>query len=60
MRKLLSLMLIASVAFAAPATYAAQCRDAQGKFTKCQPKPVHCRDSTGKYVKCSAPGASPA
>jgi hypothetical protein len=39
--------------------YAAQCRDASGKFVKC-PKPVHCRNDTGKYVKCGTPGARPA
>jgi len=35
---------------------AKQCRDAQGKFTKCPttaPAPKHCRDAKGKFVKCS-------
>jgi len=40
--------------------YAAQCRDASGKFVKCPKPPVHCRNDTGKYVKCGTPGARPA
>ena len=47
---------------AAPATAAAPCKDAKGKFTKCpekKPMPTRCR-LNGKFVKCGTPGAKPA
>lgn len=59
MRLLMISALMFSALVAMPAAQAAQCRDAQGKFVKCQTKPVHCRDSSGKFVKCSAAGAVP-
>ena len=47
----------------APATAAAPCKDAKGKFMKCPPaKPMpaaRCR-MNGKFVKCGTPGAKPA
>ena len=50
--------LLASPVFAAP------CRDAHGKFTKCStaaaPKAKRCKDAKGKFAKCTAPGAHPA
>ena len=48
----------------APA-YAAPCKDAHGKFTKCpaaataKAAPQHCR-ANGKFAKCGTPGAKPA
>ena len=48
----LSLMLLgAPLAHAKP-----PCRDAKGKFTKCETptKPKPCRDAKGKFVKCDA------
>ena len=43
--------------------FAAPCKDAKGKFTKCPPaaakKAVKCKDAKGKFAKCSAPGAKP-
>jgi hypothetical protein len=51
-----ALGLIATPAFAAP------CRDATGKFTKCPPAapkaPVRCK-ANGKFAKCGTPGAKP-
>ena len=50
---LVILAMSTGVAFAAP------CKDAKGKFTKC-PAPVArqvCKDAKGKFAKCSAPGA---
>ena len=47
---------------AAPASAAAPCKDARGKFTKCppaKPTPTRCR-LNGKFVKCGTPGARPA
>lgn len=52
---------LALVAGSAPA-FAAPCKDAKGKFTKCPPKvqkPVRCRGANGKFAKCSTPGAKP-
>jgi hypothetical protein len=61
MRRLLLAVTAFSFLVGAPAAFASQCRDAQGKFMKCPAKStVHCRDNSGKFVKCSAPGAKPA
>ncbi len=53
-----ALFLIGS---AAPAA-AAQCRNAKGKFIKCETKPAgtRCKDAKGKFAKCGTPGAKPA
>lgn len=52
MRKLvLALGAISLLAGSAP-TFAAQCKDAKGKFTKCPAKPTQCRDKNGKFIKC--------
>jgi len=51
------------VAASAPSMAATQCRDAKGKFIKCQAKPAaptKCRDAKGHYAKCGTPGAKPA
>jgi len=54
-----SLSLIAS---GAPA-FAAQCKDAKGRFTKCPPKapakPARCKSANGKFAKCGTTGAKP-
>lgn len=38
------------------------CRDAKGKFTKCEQKskPAPCRDGKGKFTKCDKKGAKKA
>jgi len=39
-----------------------QCRDAKGKFVKCEPEKVatKCRDAkTKKFAKCGMPGTEP-
>jgi len=48
--------------FASAAVQAAPCRDAQGKFVKCEAaktKAVQCKDAQGKFAKCGTPGAKP-
>jgi len=54
MRQFLS--VIAAVSLLMTPAFAAPCRDAKGKFAKCQPpKPVKkapCRDAKGKFAKC--------
>ncbi len=42
--------------------YAAPCKDAKGKFTKCPTAPakaVRCKAANGKFAKCGTPGAKP-
>ncbi|MEG8046034.1 hypothetical protein QP175_07300 [Sphingomonas aerolata] len=54
-----SLSLIAG---GAPA-FAAPCKDAKGRFTKCPPKapakPARCKSANGKFAKCGTAGAKP-
>jgi len=48
--------------FASATVQAAPCRDAHGKFVKCETtktKAVQCKDAKGKFAKCDAPGAKP-
>lgn len=56
MRKVvLALAALGLLAGSAPSSAAAQCRDKNGKFIKCPPKPAKakaCRDSKGHYAKC--------
>ena len=63
-----SIAAVAAIAFSlsalgAGSAFAAPCKDAKGKFTKCPAaapaKPVKCKDAKGKFAKCSAPGAKP-
>ncbi|MBB2203864.1 hypothetical protein [Gluconacetobacter takamatsuzukensis] len=55
-----SLAVIALVGVSAPASAAAPCRDANGKFVTCpKPKPAKCRDEKGRYAKCPAQAAAP-
>jgi len=67
MRK--TIATVATLAFAltvlsAGDVFAAQCKDAKGKFMKCPPpaaaKAGKCRDmKTKKFAKCGAPGTEP-
>ena len=56
MKKLvLALSAVSLMAGAASPTYAAACRDKNGKFVKCPAKPAKpkmCRDSKGHFAKC--------
>ncbi len=56
-------LIAASVmTLAASPVYAAPCKDAKGKFTKCPTaptKPVRCKGANGKFAKCGTPGAKP-
>ena len=59
MVKKVMLVMVAVSLLGGPA-FAAPCRDARGKFTKC-PKPaataVRCKDAKGRYAKCGVPGS---
>lgn len=64
MRKfIIGLSALGLIAGSAP-SIAAPCRDAKGKFTKCnKPAPAkstRCRGAKGKFVKCGTKGAKPA
>jgi len=47
---------IALVGLLTAPSFATQCRNAQGKFVKCEKaapaKTAPCRDAKGKYIKC--------
>ncbi|MBS0994839.1 hypothetical protein JK207_12705 [Gluconobacter cerinus] len=51
-----ALLAFATVAFGGQFAHAKSqpCRDAKGKFTKCETpkKPKACRDAKGKFTKC--------
>ncbi len=62
--------MLRNIAFAAAAltltatpVWAAPCKDAKGKFTKCPApapaKTVRCKSANGKFAKCGTPGAKP-
>lgn len=56
------LVCVALVSFAAAPASAEQCRDAKGKFVKCEPvkkKAAQCKDAKGKFAKCGTAGAMP-
>lgn len=59
----IAIALAIGLSAAGSSAYAAPCKDAKGKFTKCPAaapaKPVKCKDAKGKFAKCSAPGAKP-
>lgn len=65
MSKSLSIAIALAIGLAAfsPSAFAAPCKDAKGKFTKCPAaapaKPVKCKDAKGKFAKCGTPGAKP-
>ncbi|ALZ86795.1 hypothetical protein APT59_05645 [Pseudomonas oryzihabitans] len=53
---------VALTLFASASVQAAPCRDAQGKFVKCdttKAKAARCKDAQGKFAKCGMPGAKP-
>lgn len=54
-----ALLACATFAFGGQLAHAKSqpCRDAKGKFTKCEApkKPKPCRDAKGKFTKCDAP-----
>lgn len=50
-RFIFALTALSLVAGSAPA-FAAQCKDAKGKFVKCPAKPKVCRDAKGHFLKC--------
>ena len=59
-------LAFALTAFSAGDVFAAQCKDAKGKFMKCPPPAAaakatgKCRDmKTKKFAKCGAPGTEP-
>ena len=58
------LVAVAVGGLSAPA-FAAPCKDAKGKFTKCPTVAsapaagVRCKDGKGKFAKCGTPGAVP-
>ncbi len=53
---------VSLIAGSAPA-FAAPCKDAKGRFTKCPPKAApkatRCKAANGKFAKCGTPGAKP-
>lgn len=53
---------LALTLFASASVQAAPCRDAHGKFVKCdttKTKAAQCKDAKGKFAKCGTPGATP-
>ena len=61
MRKLLFAAASLSLLAGAP-SMAAPCKDAKGRFTKCQKAPaktVRCKSANGKFAKCGTAGAKP-
>ena len=50
---MLALSALSLVAGSAPAL-ASPCKDKQGKFVKCPPKPQLCRNAQGHFTKCPA------
>lgn len=58
MKKLAFVLLATSLVALSPAAFAAPCKDAKGKFTKCPTavkapaKTVRCRDAKGHFKKC--------
>jgi hypothetical protein len=59
----IAIALVIGLSAAGSSAFAAPCKDAKGKFTKCPAaapaKSVKCKDAKGKFAKCSAPGAKP-
>ena len=57
-------LALAALSLATGPAFAAPCKDAKGKFTKCPPAhakaPVRCKDAKGKFAKCGTAGAKPA
>lgn len=58
----LVLVCVALISFVTAPASAEQCRDAKGKFVKCEPvkkADVQCKDTKGKFAKCGMTGAMP-
>lgn len=52
----------AAMTLVASPTWAAPCKDAKGRFTKCpekSAKAVRCKTANGKFAKCGTAGARP-
>ncbi len=56
-----SLIVVTLATFAAAQVMAEQCRDAKGKFVKCETtkKKVQCKHAEGEFAKCGTTGATP-
>lgn len=62
MRKLIIALAALGIMAGSTPSIAAPCRDAKGKFVKCQTekaKPVRCKDAKGKFAKCGTKGVKP-
>ncbi|KQS04385.1 hypothetical protein ASG11_09090 [Sphingomonas sp. Leaf357] len=59
MRKLIIAATALAFAVSATPSFAAPCKDAKGKFTKCPPKPATKCRLNGKFASCKTPGAKP-
>lgn len=58
----LVLVCVALISFVTAPASAEQCRDAKGKFVKCEPvkkTAVQCKDIKGKFAKCGTTDAMP-
>ena len=55
---------VGSIAGPAAATSTTRCKDAKGKFIKCETTTTtaaaRCKNDKGKFAKCGSPGAHPA
>jgi len=51
-KAIFALAAVSLLAGSAP-SFAAPCKDAKGRFTKCPAKPKQCRDNKGKFIKCT-------
>jgi hypothetical protein len=51
-RFMLALAALSLVAGSAGPALASPCKDKQGKFVKCPPKPTLCRNANGHFAKC--------
>jgi len=58
MKKIATVLVLSSLVALSP-SFAAPCKDAKGKFTKCPPKAAmmkapakRCRDAKGHFMKC--------
>jgi len=60
LKNLLFVAAALSITAGAPA-FAAPCKDAKGRFTKCPPKApaksARCKSASGKFAKCGTAGA---
>jgi len=52
MKKLVLALSALSLLATATPSFASPCRNKQGKFVKCPPKPKLCRNAKGHFAKC--------